>query len=479
MRKRERATSEADKAPKSPRPNVGGKSLASMGLQDVLVAAAPLSDSSGSSEETTSSSSSGGGGDSAGDSGRCHHMRLDSEDVDMAVFDINTSEELPTCHHPGCGITWKGAGEDKEGMMQCLDCHYIACARGLDREDPRGHALWHAANYKHYIAQWYDVPNLGYCFKCVRVMRLSDNQDLNEDECAEEDRKVKDQRAMVASKTVAASKSKDNWGTTASSPKVDWPTVASSSKVDLGNVARNALDQWGIGAGNDAAACAIGNGYIIRGMLNHGNTCYMNASLQCLLALVTYHSFHGLGLGVPSKASPARSKPLQVDSTEVKDVVQSRMQTQKNDVPQDIIEVPIDLDFIPNLFDDFEEMEESAADSHNRENKENARGSDIVHDEAKHIDTLGSIEDCLTLFSMARRIVTTVPSSEDKDNSSYRLVGVIVHHGNTPNDGHYIAYVWGSGSSWFCASDTIIREVSLEEVLGCEAYILFYERMNG
>jgi ubiquitin carboxyl-terminal hydrolase 16/45 len=91
--------------------------------------------------------------------------------------------------------------------------------------------------------------------------------------------------------------------------------------------------------------------------------------------------------------------PECADSTEVKDVVQSHMQTQKNDVPQEIIEVPIDLDFIPKLFDDFEEMEESEADSHNRENKENARGSDIVHDEAKYIDTLGSIEDCLTLFS--------------------------------------------------------------------------------
>ncbi|KAK1608196.1 hypothetical protein QYE76_031869 [Lolium multiflorum] len=202
----------------------------------------------------------------------------------MAVLELSTSEEPPTCHHSGCGITWNGAGYDKEGMMQCLDCHYIGCTRGLDREDPRGHALSHAASCKHYIAQWYDVPNLGYCFKCVRVMRLSDSPELNEEECSEEDRKIKEQRAMVASKTLAAGKSKDNWGTTASSPRVDWPTVASSSKVDLGNVGRTALDQRGMEAGNDAAEYAIGNGYIIRGMANHGNTCYMNASLQCLLA---------------------------------------------------------------------------------------------------------------------------------------------------------------------------------------------------
>lgn len=32
--------------------------------------------------------------------------------------------------------------------------------------------------------------------------------------------------------------------------------------------------------------------------------------------------------------------------------------------------------------------------------------------------------------------------------------------------------------SWFYASDKIIREASLQEVLGCEAYILLYERVG-
>ncbi|KAG8048020.1 hypothetical protein GUJ93_ZPchr0008g11846 [Zizania palustris] len=78
------------------------------------------------------------------------------------------------------------------------------------------------------------------------------------------------------------------------------------------------------------------------------------------------------------------------------------------------------------------------------------------------------------------------PSSEDKDNSSYRLVGVIEHRGPSTNVGHWVAYVrasseqpdWGS-SSWFCASDADIKEVSVEEVLKCEAYLLFYERIEG
>uniref|UniRef100_A0ACD6ALU6 Uncharacterized protein n=1 Tax=Avena sativa TaxID=4498 RepID=A0ACD6ALU6_AVESA len=301
------------------------------------------------------------------------------------------------------------------------------------------------------------------------------------------------------------------------------------------------------------------------------------------------------------------------DSTEVKDVVQSRLETQKNDAPRDIIEVPIALVSIPKLFDDTEGMEESAADSYNPEDKEKAQSSDIVYVEAGHMNPLSSLQDCLTqtLFSqkncencskvaevpetnesknvepiMASTNVNSIdgdkaelsdrktcpsrqssdlsslsvgkscdgkdlascstaeekaeshegvvpsflptdgngganetqlisklppvltiqlmrytpglsklkghvsfkeildlgpfmdPSSEDKDNLSYRLVGVIVHCGDTRNAGHYLAYVRGIGSTWVCASDGDITAVSLEQVLGCEAYILFYERME-
>lgn len=48
--------------------------------------------------------------------------------------------------------------------------------------------------------------------------------------------------------------------------------------------------------------------------------------------------------------------------------------------------------------------------------------------------------------------------------------------------GHYVAYVRGQkapehGPAWFYASDGLVREVSLPEVLQSEAYILFYERV--
>nr|CAB3481904.1 unnamed protein product [Digitaria exilis] len=77
--------------------------------------------------------------------------------------------------------------------------------------------------------------------------------------------------------------------------------------------------------------------------------------------------------------------------------------------------------------------------------------------------------------------------SEDKDNTTYRLVGVVEHSGNSLHKGHYVTDVRGSrtgseqqqsigSSSWFYATDRIIREVPLDEVLKCDAYLLFYEQ---
>ncbi|TVU43750.1 hypothetical protein EJB05_10241, partial [Eragrostis curvula] len=82
------------------------------------------------------------------------------------------------------------------------------------------------------------------------------------------------------------------------------------------------------------------------------------------------------------------------------------------------------------------------------------------------------------------------PRSEDKDNSRYCLSGVVEHVGDSLNSGHYVAYVRvrtigshqqssSESSLWFCASDEHIKRVSLEEVLKCEAFLLFYERMEG
>ncbi|KAF9666108.1 hypothetical protein SADUNF_Sadunf16G0194400 [Salix dunnii] len=82
------------------------------------------------------------------------------------------------------------------------------------------------------------------------------------------------------------------------------------------------------------------------------------------------------------------------------------------------------------------------------------------------------------------------PRCADTQSYLYRLLGVVEHSG-TMRGGHYIAYVRGDarskgkadkehgGSVWYCASDAHVQEVSLEEVLRCDAYLLFYEKISN
>uniref|UniRef100_A0A2P2MZF8 Ubiquitin carboxyl-terminal hydrolase n=1 Tax=Rhizophora mucronata TaxID=61149 RepID=A0A2P2MZF8_RHIMU len=75
------------------------------------------------------------------------------------------------------------------------------------------------------------------------------------------------------------------------------------------------------------------------------------------------------------------------------------------------------------------------------------------------------------------------PRCPNVDKHIFRLLGVVEHLG-AMRGGHYVAYVRGSrpgkqngGSVWYHVSDAYVREVSLEEVLRREAYILFYEKI--
>ena len=55
----------------------------------------------------------------------------------------------------------------------------------------------------------------------------------------------------------------------------------------------------------------------------------------------------------------------------------------------------------------------------------------------------------------------------------YELSAVLEHHGGTVHGGHYTAYV-RARDAWWCVSDSNVRKVKLEDVLGRQAYVLFY-----
>ncbi|VAI86406.1 unnamed protein product [Triticum turgidum subsp. durum] len=191
------------------------------------------------------------------DIGSCEHLFKDREELDDMVHDIKTAEKPPECEHFLCTTTctWRGAAAR---FMVCTECTSTFCTGEKGgMENPQGHARLHATRDYHWVALWYDEPYKGYCFECGHVLKLGQDK-LSDDEWAALARNKRVERAMSAS---------NGWDV--------WRTVPESYAKDL----------WAIVTGNDASGYANGNGCVIRGLPNLGNTCYMNALLQCLLAL--------------------------------------------------------------------------------------------------------------------------------------------------------------------------------------------------
>jgi ubiquitin C-terminal hydrolase len=63
-------------------------------------------------------------------------------------------------------------------------------------------------------------------------------------------------------------------------------------------------------------------------------------------------------------------------------------------------------------------------------------------------------------------------------NKTYSLCSVIIHQGATLESGHFCA-VSRVGSHWLLLDDCKVTEITEEEVLGVEAYLLLYECVEG
>ncbi|EGD93422.1 ubiquitin C-terminal hydrolase Ubp8 [Trichophyton tonsurans CBS 112818] len=67
---------------------------------------------------------------------------------------------------------------------------------------------------------------------------------------------------------------------------------------------------------------------------------------------------------------------------------------------------------------------------------------------------------------------TTSPRSENRSQFQYDLLSVVVHIGDI-DSGHYLAYC-RHGEQWFKFNDDRVTVVAESEVLGADAYLLFY-----
>jgi len=70
-------------------------------------------------------------------------------------------------------------------------------------------------------------------------------------------------------------------------------------------------------------------------------------------------------------------------------------------------------------------------------------------------------------------------SNQTEEDVSYELYAVVVHSGFSSNCGHYYSYAKAPNGKWYCFDDTRVRQVTVEQVLDDQAYLLFYSRKHS
>jgi hypothetical protein len=71
-----------------------------------------------------------------------------------------------------------------------------------------------------------------------------------------------------------------------------------------------------------------------------------------------------------------------------------------------------------------------------------------------------------------KRIITA--TEKDQTSAVYQLYAMIVHTGQTINDGHYMTYVKSSNGVWYCMDNDTVQVVSVKRLLEEKPYMLFY-----
>lgn len=172
-----------------------------------------------------------------GNKNRCNHIPTDSA-LKEILSSLMLSDKARKCDDRGC--------KSSSTTLVCLECGKQYCAEDWSSYPPNGHARDHARQKQHWVAVLLGDPKSGLCFKC------------------ETDVDVNPEVMEMMGKLQAEGR-------------------ASGFGV-LPRPVFGLLDPRGKRHSHEFGSANMQD-YAIRGIPNIANTCYMNAILQCLLAL--------------------------------------------------------------------------------------------------------------------------------------------------------------------------------------------------
>lgn len=227
------------------------------------------------------------GGEEVKDGNLCNHYSKDSAELNRVLLRILSSKDAAACEHcreepaikRGAKEKRKQQKKKKQGgtkdpetkseshiIWVCLDCEHCFCGGGVSDSVPYGHARRHSKQGRHSWAVRFDDPTASWCFPCNSAFPI----EMPEMVADGEDKPAKDDHNK------------------------------------------------GVENGVDSSILDGVKAHVVRGLMNHGNTCFFNSVLQNLLAIDMLRDYM-LSLNKPMGPLTVAMKKLFVETSGVVD----------------------------------------------------------------------------------------------------------------------------------------------------------------